>query len=141
MKRRCAYVFAACLLSVILVPFAAPRAQTPAPARLPTDEDYRIGPEDALAIIVWKNETLSRLVTVRPDGKISLPLVNDVQAAGLTPAQLRDDLTRRLTEFMPPPEVSVVVNEVRSFKISVLGEVQKPGRDELRSRIGGGSGG
>jgi polysaccharide export outer membrane protein len=97
------------------------------------DDDYRIGPEDQLSIVVWKNETLTRQVTVRPDGKISLPLVNDVRAAGLTAMQLRDELTKKLSAFMPPPEVSVIVNEVRSFHISVLGEVQKPGRYDLRS--------
>lgn len=98
------------------------------------DEDYRIGPEDVLTIVVWKNETLSRQVTVRPDGKISLPLVNDVQATGRTAMELREDLTRKLTAFMPPPEVSVIVTEVRSYHISVLGEVDKPGRYDLRSR-------
>ena len=132
----------AALALLAVAPLAGPRAASaqapapagPAPAVMPGEEDYRIGVEDQLAIVVWKNETLSRLVTVRPDGKISLPLINDVQAAGLTPSQLRDDLARRLTAFMPSPEVSVVVNEVRSFKISIIGEVQKPGRYDLRSR-------
>jgi polysaccharide export outer membrane protein len=135
MKRRCSSVFVALLLGSILRPLeASPQAQSPGPSGLAADADYRIGVEDALAITVWKNDALSRVVTVRPDGKVSLPLVNDVQAAGLTALQLRDDLSKRLAAFMPRPEVSVVVNEVKSFKISVLGEVQKPGRYELRSR-------
>jgi polysaccharide export outer membrane protein len=96
-------------------------------------EEYQIGPEDVLNIIVWKNEAVSRTVPVRPDGMISLPMVNDVQAAGLTPMQLRDLLTKKLTEFIPAPEVSVLVIEVRSFKVSVIGEVAKPGRLELKS--------
>jgi polysaccharide export outer membrane protein len=95
--------------------------------------DYRIGPEDVLHIIVWKNDAMSRVVNVRPDGYISLPLLNDVQAAGLTPVQLRETLNRRLAEYMPSPEVSVIVNDVRSFKVSVIGEVLKPGRYELKS--------
>lgn len=95
--------------------------------------DYRIGPEDLLHIIVWKNDPMSRIVLVRPDGHISLPLLNDVKAAGLTPMQLRDTLVKSLAEYMPSPEVSVIVNDIRSFKVSVIGEVIRPGRYELRS--------
>jgi polysaccharide export outer membrane protein len=96
-------------------------------------EDYRIGPEDVLDISVWKSPELSRMVPVRPDGKVSLPLVNDIQAAGLTPNDLRDQLTARLAEFIPEPEVAVIVREVRSIKVAVVGAVKTPGRYELRS--------
>jgi polysaccharide export outer membrane protein len=96
--------------------------------------DYRIGPEDLLDISVWNNPPLNRTAPVRPDGMISLPLLNDVQAAGLTPMQLRDQLTKRLTEYMPNPEVSVIVREVNRFKVSVLGEVRKPGRFDFKSK-------
>jgi polysaccharide biosynthesis/export protein len=96
-------------------------------------EAYRIGAEDLLQVSVWKNEALTRTVPVRPDGKISLPLVNDVQAAGLTTLELRDVLTRKLAEYMPNPEVSVIVTDIRSLKVSVIGEVAKPGRYELKS--------
>ncbi len=95
---------------------------------------YLIGPEDVLQIVVWKNEALTRTVPVRPDGVISLPLLHDVQAAGLTALQLRDTIAKKLGEFMPAPEVSVIVTDVRSFKVSVMGEVAKPGRYELRSK-------
>ena len=98
------------------------------------DGDYKIGPEDVLDIAVWNNTAISRTVPVRPDGKISLPLLNDVQAAGLTPMQLRDALTKKLVEYVPAPEVSVIVREVRSFTVSVIGELRNPGRYELRSR-------
>jgi polysaccharide export outer membrane protein len=98
----------------------------------PPDE-YRIGPEDTLAIAVWKNESLTRTVPVRPDGKISLPLLNDVQAAGLSALQLRDVLAQKLGAYMPSPEVSVIVTDIRSFKVSVIGEISRPGRLELRS--------
>jgi polysaccharide export outer membrane protein len=94
---------------------------------------YVIGPEDVLQIIVWKNEQLTRTVPVRPDGFISLPLMDDIKAAGLTTPQLREVLVKRLAEFMPSPEVSVVVIDVRSFKVSVIGEVVRPGRFELKS--------
>ena len=98
------------------------------------DGDYNIGPEDVLDIAVWNNTAISRTVPVRPDGKISLPLLNDVQAAGLTAMQLRGVLTKKLAEYVPTPEVSVIVREVRSFKVSVIGEVKTPGRYELKSR-------
>jgi polysaccharide export outer membrane protein len=97
-------------------------------------DEYRIGPEDTLQIFVWKNETLSRLVSVRPDGKISLPLLGDVQASGQTARELRDTLVKRYVEFIASPEISVIVNEVKSIKVSVIGEVPKAGRYELKSR-------
>jgi polysaccharide export outer membrane protein len=97
-----------------------------------TPGEYRIGAEDLLYIAVWKNDTLSRQVPVRPDGMISLPLLNDVRAEGMTPMELRDDLARRLSKFMPAPEVSVIVQEVHSPKASVLGEVVHPGRYDLK---------
>jgi polysaccharide export outer membrane protein len=96
-------------------------------------EKYRIGAEDVLQVAVWKNETMSRTVPVRPDGMISLPLLNEIRAAGLTPAELRDVLLEKLTEYMPTPEVAVIVTEVRSYKVSVMGEVRKPAQYELRS--------
>jgi polysaccharide biosynthesis/export protein len=103
------------------------------PGGTPSAGGYRIGPEDTLLISVWKNDAISKTVPVRPDGMISLPLLNDVRAAGYTPAELRDILVARLAEYMPTPEVSVIVTEVRSFKVSVLGEVAKPARYELKS--------
>ena len=77
---------------------------------------------------------MSRTVPVRQDGKITLPLLNDVEAAGLTPMELREVLAKKLADFMAIPEVSVTVVEPRSFKVSVMGAVPKPGRYELRSR-------
>jgi polysaccharide biosynthesis/export protein len=96
--------------------------------------DYQIGPEDLLDISVWNNPALTRTAPVRPDGKISLPLLNDIQAAGLTPMQLRDVIAKKLVEYMPNPEVSVIVREVNRFKVSVLGEVRKPGRFDFKSK-------
>jgi len=95
---------------------------------------YTIGLEDLLDVTVWNNAGISRTVPVRPDGKISLPLLDDVQAAGLTPKQLKDDLARRLAKYISAPEVSVIVREIHSLRISVLGEVNKPGRYDLKSR-------
>ena len=112
-------------------PAKAPAAPAPGPAI--SAEQYKIGPEDMIAVSVWKNDAMSRVIPVRPDGMISLPLLDDVQAAGLTPMQLRDVITKRLTDYMPAPEVSVIVNDVRSFKVSVIGEVSRPARYELKS--------
>jgi len=105
---------------------------TSVPSGTPIPSDYVIGPGDVLQISVWKNDTLSRVVPVRPDGKISMPLLHDVTAAGLTAMQLRDKISRALAEFLPNPEVAVAVTDVRSMRVSVLGEVQKPGVLELR---------
>jgi len=111
----------------------AKAAPPPAPAATSNLDAFKIGPEDVLAISVWKNDAMSRTVQVRPDGKISLPLLDDIDAAGLTPMQLRDILAKRLAEYIPNPEVSVIVSDVRSFRVSVIGEVLKPGRLELKS--------
>lgn len=104
-------------------------------AKLDVDKvnEYRIGPADVLLIAVWRNEALTQTVTVRPDGKISFPLVNDIAAAGLTPAQLRELLTVRLTTFIGKPEVSVIVKELHSFTVSVLGEVRRAGRYDINN--------
>jgi polysaccharide export outer membrane protein len=96
--------------------------------------EYVIGHEDVVEIAVWNNTSITRTVPVRPDGKISLPLLNDVQAAGLTAMQLRDRLTASLAEYMPTPSVSVIVREVHSFKVTVIGQVKTPGRYELKGR-------
>ena len=96
-------------------------------------EEYRIGAEDTLQISIWRNEAMSKTIPVRPDGMISLPLLNDVKAAGLTPTELRQVITTKLAEYMPSPEVSVILTDVRSFKVSVIGEVRRPARYELKS--------
>jgi polysaccharide biosynthesis/export protein len=117
-----------------LAPAPAPQTKpSPGPASAGVDPStYKIGPEDTLAIAVWQNNDLTRTVPVRPDGKISLPLVNDVQAAGLTPMELRDLLKEKLAEYAPGAEISVIVSEVNSFKVSVMGKVQRPDRYLLK---------
>jgi polysaccharide export outer membrane protein len=99
-----------------------------------TDSDqYIIGPEDVLYIHIWKEETLSKTVPVRMDGKISLPLIDDIQAADLTPLQLKEVIIGKLKGFIDNPTVSVTVTEVNSFKVYVTGEVKTPGVLKLRS--------
>ena len=115
-------------------PAATPAPPAATPARIVESADaFRIGPEDVLDVQVWKNEELSRVVPVRPDGMISLPLVNDIRAAGLTAVELRQAITQRLAEYVPSPEVSVMVREVHSVKVAVLGAVRMPGHYEVKS--------
>jgi polysaccharide export outer membrane protein len=95
---------------------------------------YAIGIGDVLEISVWKNADLSVTVPVRPDGRISMPLLGDVQAAGMTPLALRQALTDGLKEFVTAPGVSVVVKEINSQKVFVTGEVAHPGSFDLRPR-------
>ncbi len=94
---------------------------------------YVIGTEDILYIYVWKEETISRTVPVRIDGKISLPLIDEVQAAGLTPLQLKEELIQRFREYVDIPNVSVMVMEANSFKVFVSGQVKGGGVIRLRS--------
>jgi polysaccharide biosynthesis/export protein len=104
---------------------AAPAAVVP-PAVTPPP-DYVIGAEDLLSIVYWRDKDMSAEVTVRPDGKISLPLLNDLQAAGLTPDQLRDRLVAESKRFIEDPNVTVVVRQINSRKVFITGEVNKPG--------------
>jgi polysaccharide export outer membrane protein len=99
---------------------------TAAPPSLAGPE-YVIGPEDVLHIQVWKENDLTATLPVRPDGKISLPLLNDVQAAGLTPEELAAMLTVKLKKYVADPRVTVVVTQINSKRIYVTGEVNKAG--------------
>jgi polysaccharide export outer membrane protein len=94
-------------------------------------DSYIIGPGDILSIDVWKETTLSKQVTVRLDGKISLPLVNEIRAIGLTCTQLRNYLTKKYSDYVEFPTVSVTLIESRSKKIYILGRVNRPGEYEL----------
>lgn len=102
-------------------------------AARPVSKEFLLGPEDVLEVTVWRNQDLSRTVVVRPDGKISLPLIGDVQASGLSAAQVAAKIAARLTEFKENPNVSVSIKEVNSYFIYVLGEVLKPGKYPIKS--------
>lgn len=93
----------------------------------PEDDNYIIGANDVLAINVWKEPEISRSVPVRSDGRISLPLVGDIQAAGRTPHDLKNELTAKLKSYISEPEVTVIVQEIRSKKFNVMGMVARPG--------------
>ena len=92
-----------------------------------TPADFVIGPDDVLSILFWRDKEMSTQVTVRPDGRISLPLLNEVQAAGLTPANLRTILVAESKRFIANPNVTVVVHQINSRKVFITGQVVKPG--------------
>ncbi len=96
--------------------------------------DYIIGPEDVLEISVWKNSDLSKTVQVRPDGRISLPLIGDIVAVDQTTAQLTESIASQLKKYMAKPTVSIVVKEVNSYNIFVMGAVGAPGKYALKSK-------
>ncbi len=97
-------------------------------------EEYQLGVEDKLSISVWKEPDLTKVVGIRPDGKITFPLVGDVQAAGRTARQLTEDLAKLLARFIKEPVITVVVEEINNFKVFVLGEVTTQGALNLRRR-------
>ena len=110
---------------------SAPASTTVGGVELP--RDYVIGADDVLGIIYWKDKDMTTDAHVRPDGRIALPLLNDVQAAGLTPEQLRKKLTEESQKYMEDPSITVVIREINSRKAFITGEVNKPGPYPLLS--------
>jgi polysaccharide export outer membrane protein len=108
-------------------PAEAAPVTTPVAEPLTVSPNYVIGADDSLKIEVWKEPQLSTTLPVRPDGKISLPLINDISAAGFTPMQLQADITARLTKFVTDPVVNVTVLAVNSKRVFMVGEVGRPG--------------
>ena len=117
------------LLMTIFPAGALAQGQAADPVQKPVGQDpnYVIGPQDVLDISVWKETELTRTVPVRPDGKISLPLLNDVRAAGLTPNQLAAQITTSLKRFVTDPQVTVIVTQINSQRVYILGEVPVQG--------------
>src|SRR5215510_5760592 len=117
--------------ALLVLPAAAQAPSTPA-----GDDraDYTIGPGDVLQLFVWKEPELTRELTVRLDGRISVPLLGDVEATGRTPAQLAADLSKRFTRFLEAPQVTLGVAQANSTRFYVLGQVNKPGDFALAGR-------
>jgi polysaccharide export outer membrane protein len=120
--------------AVLVLLSGAAAAQTAARTEQDPPDAYSIGIGDVLEVSVWKNPDLSATVPVRPDGRISVPLLGDVQAAGMTPLALKATLTDGYKEYVTAPGVSVVVKEIHSRKIYVTGEVAHPGTFDLEPR-------
>ena len=108
-------------------PPADRRPSTPAAAAAAARNDYIIGPDDVLTVVFWKDKEMSGDVVVRPDGKISVPLLRDIDAAGSTPEQLRARLVQAATQYLEDPDATVVVKEIRSRNVFITGNVGKPG--------------
>jgi polysaccharide biosynthesis/export protein len=123
----------ALVMAAAVVPMSAQQAAPPgspvvnAPAAVVVPADYVIGAEDVLTILFWREKEMSSEVRVRPDGRISLPLINDIMAAGLTPEELRLQVTAAAVKFVDAPTVSVGVKEIHSRKVFITGQVAKPG--------------
>jgi polysaccharide export outer membrane protein len=115
------------------VPAVAPEKTADSPSAASNPSGYRIGEQDLLNITVWKEPELSGSVVVRPDGKITLPLVNDIHAAGLSPDELRELITERLHPFLTVPEVTVAVREINSRKVYVIGQIAHEGSYRINS--------
>jgi polysaccharide export outer membrane protein len=115
-------------------PETVPDQVTPSPLNHAHNNTYVIGDDDMIEIDVWKETELSKQLTVRSDGKISMPLVGEIQAAGKTPVQLEDEITTKLRSFITEPAVTVMVLKINSLKFNVMGEVARPGSYSLAAR-------
>jgi polysaccharide export outer membrane protein len=109
------------------VPAAVSAQGQGAAKNVSTSATYIIGDDDMLAVSVWKEPDLTKQIPVRSDGMISLPLIGDIQAAGRTPAELESDIAIKLKGYITDPQVSVIVQEIRSLKFNILGQVTRPG--------------
>ena len=103
------------------------QSATPGEPKASPQDSFTLGADDVLAVNVWKEAEVSRTLTVRPDGKISLPLVGELQASGKTPKQLQDEIVTKLSTYIPDPEVTVIVQEIHSHRFNILGRVEHPG--------------
>jgi len=119
----------------ILLAAACASTKSERAAERPDVGEYRIGREDVLEVVVWHEPELTRVVPVRPDGKISLPLAGEVEAAGKTPAELQAGLTQALKPFIQDTTVAVLVREINASRVFVLGEVTRPGGFPLRGAM------
>jgi polysaccharide export outer membrane protein len=132
MKFRLFLAIAALSASIL----SAANVQTPQKTGLAVfgGSEYRLGPEDVIEVFVWKEPDLSATVVVRPDGKVSVPLIGELSASGKSAAQLQDEIVKKLAQYIADPSVNVLVKEVNSAKVSVLGEVRTPGMYKIRDR-------
>ncbi len=130
----------AVLAVLFLITFRSPMqaAEAPDATVVPpaVNNDYRLGAEDIVDVFVWKEPDLStNNIVVRPDGKLSLPLAGEIEVTGKTTGQLQQEITARLERYISQPVVNVMVKQVNSLKVSVLGEVRKPDVYRIKNRV------
>ena len=137
MRRRVSWKRAVVLTILLSAsPLVVPAADIEVPAgTAPPESEYRMGAEDVLEVFVWKEPELSTTVTIRPDGRISLPLASELEASGKTAAELQAEITVRLSKYVVQPVVNVMDKQVNSLKISVLGEVRRPDVYRIKNRV------
>jgi len=117
----------ALVLALGCAPRISPTVEAQAAAAQVVEDKYQLGPEDVIEISVWKEPDLTKQLAVRPDGKISYPLIGEVQAAGKTVKQLREDISKRLEKYVTDAQVTVILLKTQYYKIYVMGKVNKPG--------------
>jgi len=130
-----AVLAAVCLFASLALVAEAADTFTPTYTANPATPEYRLGPEDVIEVFVWKQPELTTTVVIRPDGRISLPLTDELEASGKTAVQLQKDITEKLREYITQPIVNVIVKQVNSLKISVLGEVRKPDVYRIKNQV------
>ena len=136
--RRRSYWIEVILVALLLIKgtsLVAADGPKPGTGKPGVEAEYRLGPEDVIEVFVWKEPELTTTVTVRPDGRISLPLANELDASGKTAAEVQQEITVRLSKYVVKPVVNVMVKQVNSLKISVLGEVRRPDVYRIKTRI------
>jgi polysaccharide export outer membrane protein len=124
-----------CIFTSMTLIAKAADIRQPTHAANPAIPEYRLGPEDVIEVFVWKQPELTTTVVIRPDGRISLPLTNELEASGKTAIQLQKEITEKLREYITQPIVNVIVKQVNSLKISVLGEVRKPDVYRIKNQV------
>jgi polysaccharide biosynthesis/export protein len=127
-------LFTAIIAFLAILPHALCAQDTPG-AAVPPGGDYIIGPGDTLFVSVWKDPALTQTVPVRPDGRISFPLIGEIQAGGRSVAQLKDEMEEKISRYVPDPVLTVGVQEIRSMLIYVIGRVNAPGRFAVYSNV------
>ena len=121
--------------AVLFAPAAGAQEQSPDPSLPKPPADYVVGAGDVLGIVFWRDRDLTADVVVRPDGKISLALLNDVEVAGLTPDQVRERIVGRAREFVDDPNATVIVKQINSRKVFITGQVERPGTYPLTQPV------
>jgi polysaccharide export outer membrane protein len=116
-------VFTSCVVAVIALGLEVAKAQA--------NGEYHVGPGDTIQISVWKEPEVSAVVVVRPDGKISVPLVNEITVSGKTPMEIQEMVTQGLSHFIKDPNVTISVRDIQSRKVYILGEVNRPGSYQI----------
>jgi polysaccharide biosynthesis/export protein len=134
MERNYIVLLTALLTCGVVLATAADTVKPPS-GLIPREAEYRLGPEDVIEVFVWKEPELTTTVVIRPDGRVSLPLASELEASGKTAVELQLEITARLSKYVVKPVVNVMVKQVNSLKISVLGEVRRPDVYRIKNRV------